>query len=420
MFKSRYITNFLSLASGNVVSQLILFGSLPFLTRLYSPEAFGVFALFSALSFLVGMMSALAYQRGLLLVKGDDAVQTLFVFITIVIVFSSFLAFGLIHIFGFGLTGSVWRFLFPVSIAVVGLQNALRLYSLQKQAFRWLSFSRISEVVISESVKIACALYFAPKFEYLAIAFVVGGGVSIVVMFLSVNSVGLMRSFSDFNISKGLVLAKELKNLPLYSAPSIGLNIMSQHCVVFLFSNLYSSAVVGFYGLSNRALQQPVVMITRSAGDLFFQKASTIVHEKRRLSAFLRKNIIMLGVIGVLPFAVATCWGDILFTFVFGAEWEMAGVFAQILSPSIFMIFISNALLSTYEVLMQQRARLVLNSLSLACKVAAILIAYSMGASSLSSIKIFSATVFFTELVTILYSLAVAKKYDKRLLGLCT
>jgi O-antigen/teichoic acid export membrane protein len=47
------------IASGQFIAQLILVASLPYITRYYNPEEFGIFAVFSA---IIGILVTYPYQ----------------------------------------------------------------------------------------------------------------------------------------------------------------------------------------------------------------------------------------------------------------------------------------------------------------------------------------------------------------------
>ncbi|HEX6011649.1 MAG TPA: oligosaccharide flippase family protein, partial [Geminicoccaceae bacterium] len=59
---NRFLRRLAVLSSGTLLGQLLLVAASPALTRLYGPEAFGVLAVFTALSAILGVTAAMRYE----------------------------------------------------------------------------------------------------------------------------------------------------------------------------------------------------------------------------------------------------------------------------------------------------------------------------------------------------------------------
>jgi len=69
---STFFTNVLKMVSGNIIAQIFVILLMPILTRLYSPEDFGVFQLFLSISTIITALSCLSYQFAIMLPKDDE------------------------------------------------------------------------------------------------------------------------------------------------------------------------------------------------------------------------------------------------------------------------------------------------------------------------------------------------------------
>ena len=67
--KSLFRKNFFTLFKGSFISQLIPLAISPFLTRLYTPEDFGVLSLFVAITSILGSVINGRYEQALMLVN---------------------------------------------------------------------------------------------------------------------------------------------------------------------------------------------------------------------------------------------------------------------------------------------------------------------------------------------------------------
>ena len=125
--------------------------------------------------------------------------------------------------------------------------------------------------------------------------------------------------------------------------------------VVFVISALFGSVALGLYGNTMRILQAPVTMIGSSFSIVFYKEASEKVAAKLKITKLLRTTIITLALIAFPVFLTIMLTGPSLFAFVFGETWRQSGVYAAILSPALFMNFISSPVSHLPVILNRQR-----------------------------------------------------------------
>jgi O-antigen/teichoic acid export membrane protein len=68
-----------------------------------------------------------------------------------------------------------------------------------------------------------------------------------------------------------------------------------------------------------------------------------------------------LILLGAIPFGILMVYGDKIFTIVFGADWETAGVFAGYMSFMAFTSFISVSFTSLFRVMRQEKMQFFIN-----------------------------------------------------------
>src|SRR3972149_7615232 len=69
----------ISLASGTIVGQVLTILASPFLARLFDPEAFGIFALITAIAAVLAAVSTLQYDQAIVLPEKDEDAANLLV-----------------------------------------------------------------------------------------------------------------------------------------------------------------------------------------------------------------------------------------------------------------------------------------------------------------------------------------------------
>ena len=159
------------------------------------------------------------------------------------------------------------------------------------------------------------------------------------------------------NISKSIIFKniKKYDNFPKYQSFSVLLNSLSQNLPIILFSLFYSPEIAGFYALTRRVLETPSRFIGQSVRQVYFQKASRIFSDRKSIKSIFSKTTLHLIYISIVPFIVVTIFSRKIFGFVFGQEWIIAGIFAQILMIFTFVSFINAPAVMSMQILGLQK-----------------------------------------------------------------
>ncbi|MBL0071339.1 MAG: oligosaccharide flippase family protein [Bacteroidetes bacterium] len=162
-------------------------------------------------------------------------------------------------------------------------------------------------------------------------------------------------SKNDLNIEKLKHLARKYSDLPLVNGLHAFTDMLQVTGVIFVISAVFESVTTGLYGLTMRILQAPLTMIGTSFSIVFYKEASEKVANNQKITKLLRTTILTLAAISFPVFLVIMIIGPDLFAFVFGESWRDAGVYARILSPYLFMNFISSPVSHLPVILNKQR-----------------------------------------------------------------
>ena len=140
---SIYFKNVLTLVSGTSVAQLIPVLISPILTRLYSPEDFGLLALIVSISTIFGSLVSLKYELAIVLPKENKKalhitlVSLIFSFVFSVILLFVFIIFkGAISELFNNKYLNEWLVILPLIIFLISAYNSLRFYSLRNNNFK--------------------------------------------------------------------------------------------------------------------------------------------------------------------------------------------------------------------------------------------------------------------------------------------
>ena len=363
--KSEFNRNILTLMTGTTIAQAIPIAISPILTRIYTPEDFGIFAIFLAITLIIGSIANGRYELAIMIPKKDeDAINIFalgfiiassisFVLLVLVLIFKKYFSFLL----GNEEIG-VWLYFVPISVFFIGIFNLLNYFNNRKKNYKDISNANILKSIVAAIMQLSIGLI-----QQGATGLISG---QIISQFfantkLLKNIIKDKILISKITKKKIIALAKRYKNFPKYSMPSGLLNITSLQVPVLLLGTFFNTAIVGFYSLSYRFISLPMSIIGSSIGQVFFQKSSELKNDKKALKKITLQTYKKLFKIGVIPFAIITVFGDYIFAFVFGKDWIVAGEYAQLLAIWILFSFIHSPISSLFTTLEKQKDALLFN-----------------------------------------------------------
>lgn len=384
--KNHYLSNLLKLTSSSVMAQLILIVSSPILTRLYTPEDFGIFALFIALVGILSTITNFRYEQAIIIPKSDnDSNQLIYLSLGINFLFSTFILIilfvcgeNLFSIFNIQhLIKYYW--LLPISIFFIGCFQVFNYWLIRNK-----KINKIAQIKVQQSILIVGIQFIF--FKLGPIALILGHALGQLLGVLK-NSLSF---FSSTRINKNdmLKVAKEYKKFPLYSTWSALLNSTGAQLPVLIFTAYYSPLIAGLYMLTQRVIKTPLSIVGQAVTQLFI---SNIRNEEEKL----KKNIIninnFLTTLSLIPFAIIMVSGDKLFYLVFGSQWAEAGVVAAILSPWMFLVFICSPVSSLIEYKGKQKQFLIFQIILFISRIFSIFIGYILFENYIYMLILFSA-----------------------------
>ncbi len=352
--KSDFSRNVLTLMTGTIVAQAIPIALSPILTRIYSPQEFGEFALYMALTSTIAIIATGRYELAIMLPDDDDDalhLVTLSFFITVCIsLLTLFLVVSFNHEIAIALGNreiSFWLYLTPLSIFLSGCYQSLTYWNNRKKKYTEIAKNGVLKASIMGGTQLSFGL--TAKNSSISGGLIIGYVINQLFSVLHFYKTFKPAKVQIVNIFR---MAKKYKNFPLLNLWAAVLNSGSRQLPIFLLSSLYSATVVGLFSLAERLLSLPVALIGRSVGQVYFQSINDIKDKPRKvkeLTIQLNKKLIYIG---LFPVSIILLWGDVIFGFVLGNEWTIAGEYAKYLSIWVFFVFISSplsTLLVVYE-----------------------------------------------------------------------
>lgn len=335
--------------TGTTIAQAIPIAISPILTRIYTPEDFGVFALYMGVTSIVSVVATGRYELAIMLPKKDeDAINIVALSITITL-FVSLITLFIVTLFNTAITRllgnqeiSNWLYFMPLTILLTGVYQSLKFWSNRQKQYKDLAINRVTQSTVTATSNLSLGFVGLGSG-----GLVIGGfiGQSLATMFLYKMINAMEQSiFKKVKKLKIIALSKRYINFPKFDILASLSNVSSRELIHILFNSLFSTAIAGYYYLTQRALGLPISILASSILDVFKERASKDYKQYGNAKAIYISTFKKLILLSAIPSILLYIFALDIFTFVFGENWIIAGEFTQILIPMFFLQFISSPL----------------------------------------------------------------------------
>ena len=388
------------LATGSAGAKVVGLLLTPVITRIYSPEDFGIFAMFVTVLALITPFVTLRYAITIPLPKKTGLAVNLLVLcfgITILVtLITSFLfwAFGgwVFTFFSVPELTPYW-WLIPIAVLGIGLYETLSYWATRVKQFVILAKTKFTRSLAGNLVKIALGLFHL-KPTGLLFGHIVSQAAGCASIFFRSKNV-IIKNVRYVTQSRLLFLSRWYINFPKYQIGSRFLLAISAQAPLFFMITLFDAGATGQLSIALVVLAAPMALIGDSVGKAYFAEISEIgSKEPAKIENITIKVTKRLFALSLLPFLILLTASPFVFPIVFGQEWVQAGWFTSVLSFSLLSQFVSSPVVNTLSVFRKEDYYLIINVIRI------VVICATFGASYLLSLSPLM-TVF-------LYSLAMA------------
>lgn len=343
--ESAFFGPVLTILSGSTLAQLLPLITEPILVRLFTPLEFGILALFLAVATLFSAVATGRYELAIVLPESDKKAVNILGLALIIAVLMSLLSFIFILLFGNQISNilnspELRPFLnwVPLFVLVSGIFQSFNQWATRKKYYKNIAFSKITQSSSNALVSLSTGWVGMN-----AIGLIWG---QITGWFMGSTPL-IYRFFKRDRALIGQLNRQEMKkqakfysDFPKINSAHILSDIGQQSLVNFIIARLFSAPILGFYSRMIRIVKVPAGFIGTAVGQVFYQQASEKWQKDQDIRGLFVGQIKMMLVLGIPIFSILAIWGPEIFGFVLGKDWEIAGKFAQILSPWLFLNFL--------------------------------------------------------------------------------
>jgi O-antigen/teichoic acid export membrane protein len=341
--KYDFAKNTLTLMLGTIIAQAISIAIFPILTRIYSPEDFGLLSLYVAFISVLGVIATGRYELAIMLPKEEeDAKDLIKLSVLIAFIISAIIAIPLTFwrseisdYFG-NPAMARWLYLIPISIFLMGVNQALVNWNNRRKHFYKTSLSRINQMISQGSAQIY--LGYMSKTGGLIIGFFIGIFSSVLYMLIKNSQYKLFLSKTEKKrIINQLI---RYKKIPKFGILGAFCDTGAIQMPIFIITKFYSHSITGMFSLTFRMLNIPSNIVSSAISQVLFQKIVEISHKNpRQLFGYITKLFFILFILYLPVILFLMIFGEDLFEWFFGYQWREAGSYAGYLAIAVALRF---------------------------------------------------------------------------------
>ncbi len=340
-----YYKNFITILSGNTISQIIPFVIAPILARLFSPDEFAVFANFMAIATMIGIVAAGRLEFAIPIPKSHTGAQNVAatgLFISVILtLLSASVIFLEDEIAQFYKSDALTPFLWMIPFAVfsIGLLGITNFWILRKGKYNILSYGKITQSLLNNGVA-AILGFYGWGVNGLIIGWLASQYLGTAFMLMFSNLTFKRKNYNTLTIKTTL---KEYKDFPLINSLHAFTDIfVTQFLFFWVLSSGYGWVTLGLYAMMHKYVRAPIVLITSSVSQIFYKETSEALQNDEDATRIFFKTLKTSGAFSIPFVLVLFFFAPTLFELYLGPNWKIAGDYTIRILPILFFLFLSS------------------------------------------------------------------------------
>ena len=381
----------------------------PILTRLYTPEAYGVYSLFLVVSTNLALIASLRLPQAIMLPKAESEFRALirigvvasaalsfFYFVVLFFLKDQFLSF-------FNADKLIpYYYLIPVMTFLVSMNQYFGSWQYRNNLFK-------KSVAVDTSISIGVrgfnlAYGFLSKGTLLGLVFgdMLGKVFGLILSWKLILKERIKGLYDGVSKNDLLQAFKTYRVYPFVNLPGVWLEMFSGQLPVLFLSFVFGLPTVGMLSLAVGIMDIPKRLFAYSATSAFYKKAVDVYESsKNGLGALVTKTLYFLLAFIVIPYSVIMVFGKELFAVVLGGNWAASGSIARYLAMYYVIELLCVSLGSIFYVLRKEKVLFRFQVGFLFVRLMVLMVSYILGFSvdaTILALSIANVVLFSTQL----------------------
>jgi len=352
--KDKYLKNIAKIFSANSLIQLIPALGILILARIFNPEGFGLFAVWSSFVFIGLNAAILKLEVSIFDEVSSNRMKAVQIMLFVSLILSVTIGFGASIIF-YTIEYKQFNMLDVIfGATAIFLLAAYRIWTLFLTAeaqFDNLIFLRLVNALAVLLSQIIFGLY-NPVYKSLIIGFIIA---HIITLFFAqkIQPITFSIRIDNIFIDVKKYFKKHIR-YPLFSLPSEIVSSVSAQIPFIILLSKYGPELTGQFAMAFKILGVPMGFVGKAVGDVFRQKSAEDYKEINNCRNTFNKTFLLLASVSLLSALFTWNFISPIVLIVFGNEWELAGTICIFLIPLFAMNLIVSPLTFTLYVVQKQ------------------------------------------------------------------
>lgn len=379
------LKSILTIVGGSAVSLLITIIASPILSRLYRPEDFGLVASIMAPAAILSVIAPGRLGLAIPIAKSEQDARDLFWLGTLsCLLMVPLLTAGTFLFVDMSIDGLTTTQTFFALLVITFFASEGEIVGFWRNRRKRFAFGARNGVIRSITVAISQWSLHGVTHAGMLLGNFIGG-----IFAVSLSWAEIYRR--DKNRLAGLPTRRRLKELlveyrdfPIFSMPQGLTAAINQNAVPLLLLWLSGSAVAGQYWLVFRVLVAPINILGGAYRQVMLSHLGASDGNRDQDVRLVRQHVLVLTALCIPAVVLGLFFGEQLFRFAFGEQWQLAGIFTSWLALGFAIDLIkvpANCLLQRER---KHHAILIFDIIAGILRAAALVIGYSVGGEVLA------------------------------------
>lgn len=335
LIRTDFNINVTKLISGSITSSCIFFLTLPVLSRLYTPEAFGSFQKFLSFSAVLSCWATFSFQSAIPIPRkqAEAARLALIPFISLATISLILLMLTVIlpqdmtaHLRLSDITQGMLYL--PLIVFMTGLVLISEHVLVREKEFMLLSVTRLSRSILTQGGAWVFAFYTSSYLGLLA-SYFIGLSLSFFLMF-STNMRFMKQSILSWEDMRSTIV--KFKKFPLLDTPSVLITTIANELPIIMMTIYHTEQNIGVYMIAFRLIKAPLSIFSTAFFEVYYQKCSELfLSNRKEVNRLFVRTAMKMGLVSGCFFIIILACANLLSYLYLGNGWSETAVVMRIL-----------------------------------------------------------------------------------------
>ncbi|HHD80525.1 MAG TPA: hypothetical protein ENK99_02810, partial [Campylobacterales bacterium] len=322
------------------------------------------------------------YELAIMLPKKDDDAMNIVALSIVISFFVSFITLLIVFSFNAQITHllgnpeiSFWLYFIPITVLLTGVYQSFNYWINRKKEYGRLATNKVIQSGTTAMVNLGMG-FGGFGSSGLILGRMLGQGIATGILAKVVwqERRGKLKSIDKLKV---LALAIRYKKMPVFNLPNALIDGFRLSGINILIAKFFMISTLGQFSLAWKIVQVPLSLIASSLTQVFFQKISSI--PKQDIHVLIKNYIFKSTLISFPLFLGIYFFAVDFFTLIFGKEWKLAGEAASVMSPWLFLNFLTAPVANIFIVLDRQEIVLFVSILYMAVPIVILVFLHQRG-----------------------------------------